>query len=81
MNHLLQAFMCKFIVYFDEILLYSKNQDDRVVHLKSILNVLRKEKLFANMKKCTFCTKTLVFLGFVVNAQGIQVDEKKVHVI
>jgi len=43
--------------------------------------VLRKEKLFANLKKCTFCTDKLVFLGFVVSAQGIQVDEEKVRAI
>ncbi|PKI55422.1 hypothetical protein CRG98_024195 [Punica granatum] len=45
------------------------------------MNVLRKEKLFANMKKCTFCTDKLVFLGFVVSAQGIQVDEENVRAI
>ena len=49
--------------------------------MKSILNVFRKEKLFANMKKCTFCTDKLVFLGFLVSAHGIQVDEEKVHAI
>ena len=43
--------------------------------------MLRKEILFVNLKKCTFCTDRLVFLGFVVSAQGIQVDEKKVSVI
>ena len=43
--------------------------------------MLKKEKLFANLKKCTFCTDKLVFLGFVVSAQGIQVDEEKVLVI
>ena len=51
------------------------------MHLKSVLDVLRKEKLFANLKKCTFCTDRLVFLGFVVSAQGIQVDEEKVCAI
>ncbi|RVW90958.1 Retrovirus-related Pol polyprotein from transposon 17.6 [Vitis vinifera] len=40
-----------------------------------------KEKLFANLKKCTFCTDKLVFLGFVMSAQGIQVDEEKIHAI
>ncbi|PKI66785.1 hypothetical protein CRG98_012791 [Punica granatum] len=40
-----------------------------------------KEKLFANLKNCTFCTDKLVFLGFVVSAQSIQVDEEKVHII
>jgi hypothetical protein len=82
MNHILRAFIGKFIVvYFDDILIYSKNIDDHVVHLKSVLDMLRKEKLFANLKKCTFYTNKLVFLGFVVSAQGIQVDEEKVRAI
>ena len=55
--------------------------EDHLVHLKSVLDVLRKEKLFANLKKCTFYTDKLVFLGYVVGAQGIQVDEEKVCAI
>jgi hypothetical protein len=82
MNHVLLAFIGRFVVvYFDDILIYSKNIDDQVVHLKSVLDVLRKERLFANLKKCTFYTDKLVFLGFVVSAQGIQVDEGKVRAI
>lgn len=81
MNHVLRPFIGKFVVYFDDILIYSKNLDDHLTHLKSVLNILRKEKLFANLKKFTFCTDKLVFLGFVVSAQGIQVDEEKVRAI
>ena len=82
MNHVLQAFIGKFVVvYFDDILIYSKKINDHVVHLKSVLDVLRKEILFANLKKCTFCTNKLAFLGFVVSSQGIQVDEEKVCAI
>jgi hypothetical protein len=77
-NHVLRAFIGRFVVvYFDDILIYSKNLDDHVVHVKSVLDVLRKETLFANLKKCTFYTNKLVFLGFVVSAQGIQVDEER----
>ena len=45
------------------------------------MDVLRKEKLFANLEKCTFCTDQVVFLGFVVSGQGIQVDESKIKAI
>ena len=82
MNHVLRAFIGKFVVvYFDDILIYSKNLDDHLTHLKFVLDVLRKERLFANLKKCTFCTDKLVFLDFLVSAQGIQVDEEKVRAI
>ena len=46
MNHVLRAFIGRFVVvYFDDIVIYSKNIDDHVVHLKSVLDVLRKEKI------------------------------------
>ena len=55
MNHVLSVFIGKFVVvYFDNILIYRKNLDDHLVHLKSFLDVLRKERLFVNLKKCTF---------------------------
>lgn len=82
MNHVLRIFIRKcVVVYFDDILFYSKNLDEHVEHLKLVLDILRKEKLFANLKKCAFCTDKLVFLGFVVSAKGIEVDEEKVKAI
>lgn len=55
MNHVLRAFIGKFcVVCFDDILIYSKNLDYHVEHLKLVLDVLRRENLFANLKRCTF---------------------------
>ena len=63
MNHVLRAFIDKFIiVYFDDILIYSKEFDKHIDHLKLILDVLRKEFLYANLKRCDFCIDIIIFL-------------------
>lgn len=82
MNHVLRAFLGKYVVlYFDDILVYSKSLGEHEEHLKSVLLVLREQQLYANLKKCTFCTNKVVFLGYVVSGSGIEVDEEKVKAI
>jgi len=46
--------------------------------MRNVLSVLRSELLYANLKKCTFCMEKIVFLGYVVTAQGIVIEEEKV---
>ena len=82
MNHILRSFIGHFVVvYFDDILIYSKNLDDHKLHLKSVLEVLRKERLFANLGKCSFGTYHMFFLGLIVGADGLRVDEEKIKAI
>ena len=61
--------------------MYSKNLDKRINHLQCVLAVLRKEKLYANLKKCSFCLDKVVFLGYVVRAKRIEVNKGKVKAI
>ncbi|XP_019059496.1 PREDICTED: uncharacterized protein LOC109117167 [Tarenaya hassleriana] len=82
MNQVLRGFIGKFVVvYFDNILIYSQDEKDHISHLEQVMTTLRKESLYANLKKCSFCTNELVFLGFVVSSQGLRVDGEKVKAI
>ena len=82
MNEVLCAFIGKFIVvYFDDILIYSKSMDEHLDHLRVVFATLRDARLFGNLEKCTFCTDRVSFLGFVVTPQGIEVEQAKMEAI
>ena len=82
MNHILRPFIGKFlVVYFDDILIYSKSLEEHTSHVAQVLLVLRNEKIYANISKCTFATNKLVFLGFVVSSDGVEVDDAKIQAI
>jgi hypothetical protein len=66
------------IVYFDDILIYSKSLDEHIEHLHAVFCALREARLFANHEKCT---DRVSFLGYVMTPQGIEVDEAKIEAI
>ncbi|GKA45092.1 putative reverse transcriptase domain-containing protein [Tanacetum coccineum] len=70
-----------FIVFIDHILIYSKSKEEYEVHLKLVLELFKKEKLFAKFSKCEFCLQEVHFLGHIVNSDGIHVYHSKIEAV
>ncbi|GJS84993.1 putative reverse transcriptase domain-containing protein [Tanacetum coccineum] len=82
MNRVCKPYLDKFVIVFiDDILIYSKTKEDHEVHLGLVLELLRKEKLYAKFSKCEFWLQEVHFLGHVVNQNGIHVDPSKIEAV
>ena len=82
MNSVFHEYLDKFvIVYIDDILVYSKTEDEHAEHLRLILTKLREHRLYAKFSKCEFWLKELIFLGHVVSAQGVSIFPDKIQSI
>jgi hypothetical protein len=75
-------YLDKFIVVFiDDILVYSQNEQEHKEHLRKVLQRLRDCQLYAKLSKCEFCISKVLFLGHIINQDGLAVDPKKVAAI
>jgi hypothetical protein len=79
MNSVFMPELDKFVVVFiDDILIYSKNEEEHAQHLRIVLTRLREQQLYAKFSKCVFWLEEIQFLGHVLSAKGIAVDPSKV---
>jgi hypothetical protein len=82
MNKVFMEYLDKFIVMFiDDILIYSRNEEEHVEHLRLMLGRLREQQLYAKFIKCQFWLKKVEFLGHVLSGAGIAVNPNKIATI
>lgn len=81
MNQTLHSLIGKcVVVYFNNILVYSKSKAEHIEHLRSVFVILRAECFYAAPNKCTFFISSVLFLGYNISACGISVDNNKINV-
>ena len=82
MHRIFQPYLDWFVVIFvDNILIYSKSDEEHDDHLRIVLHALRNHRLYAKFSKCEFWLTDVRFLGHVVSASGVSVDPEKVEAV
>ncbi|GJS10417.1 putative reverse transcriptase domain-containing protein [Tanacetum coccineum] len=82
MNRVCKPYFDKFVIVFiDDILIYSRNKEEHADHLRIILKLLRKEKLYAKFSKCDFWISIVQFLRHLIDSQGLHVDPTKIEAV
>ncbi|GAU32562.1 hypothetical protein TSUD_218200 [Trifolium subterraneum] len=82
MNHVFQPFLRKFvIVFFDDILIYSRSHHEHVARLALVFQTIRENNLFLNKSKCSFASLKVEYLGHFITKEGVSTDPSKIMVV
>ena len=82
MNRVFRNYLDIFVIVFlDDILVYLENDTEQTVHLRVVLQVSKDHHLFSKYSKCEFWFRLVVFLGYIISSEGIEVDPKKTEVV
>ncbi|WMV48982.1 hypothetical protein MTR67_042367 [Solanum verrucosum] len=82
MNRVFKPYVDMFIIVFiDDILVYSRNEEDHASHLRIVLQSLKDRDLYAKFSKCEFWLESVAFLGHIVFGEGIKVDTRKIEAV
>ena len=82
MNSVFSRYLDKFVlVFLDDILIYSKNEEEHEEHLILKLQLLKEHKMYANLSKCDFYKDRIHYLGHIISTEGISVDPKNIEAI
>ncbi|GKA58545.1 putative reverse transcriptase domain-containing protein [Tanacetum coccineum] len=82
MNRMYKPYLDKFVIVFiDDILIYSRNKEEHKNHIRIILELLKKEKLYSKFSKCDFGISIVQLLGHVIDSRGIHVDPAKIEAV
>ena len=82
MNRVFKEYLDDFVIVFiDDILIYSPNEEEHEKHLRLVLQRLQEKQLFGKLKKCEFWLPSIAFLGHVINKDGVSVDPHKVEAV
>ncbi|KAI2648695.1 Transposon Tf2-8 polyprotein [Labeo rohita] len=82
MNEVFREFLHQFVVvYIDDILIYSRNMAEHRQHIQQVLHKLCQHHLYLKPEKCEFHKPSVQFLGYIISAEGVQMDQGKIHAI
>jgi hypothetical protein len=82
MNHIFRGQLRKYLlVFFDDILIYSKTWDEHLAHLEEVLGIMQAQSLYAKESKCEFGMREILYLGHIIGEKGVQVHQEKIRAI